>query len=109
MVGIFKCLSALGSVPFGVALAPDSDDDSQEEDDSDEGLVLVDVSASEPSGIFVVTMSEADVDDGPVSPVEALLRAVLDRLNAANAAASLGVDEPSSLEAILEGPFAGGV
>jgi len=94
-VGIFKCESALG-VPFGEALAPDSDDDSQEEEDSDEGLRLVDVLASEPSRFFLVTALDIGTDDGRV---EVSLRAVLDRLRAADAAASLGVEEPSSLAA----------
>lgn len=95
-VGIFKCESALGPVPFGEALAPDSDDDSQEEEDSDEGLRLVDVLASEPSRILSVTALDISTDDGWV---EVSLRAVLDRLRAADAAASLGVEEPSSLAA----------
>jgi len=88
---------ALGSVSFGVS---DSDDDSQEEeDDADEGLVLVDVLASD-SGTVGVAIFDVDRDDG-LGDLAACLSSRA-RLKAAMAAASLGVDEPSSLSSAGE-------
>jgi hypothetical protein len=90
IVGIFKCVSVLGSAPSGVAFVSDSDDDSQEdEEDADEALVLLDVLATN-SDAVVVAKSDTDLVE------EFSGRA---RLNAANAAASLGVEDPSSLSA----------
>jgi len=92
-------VSALGSVPFGVAFVSDSDDGSEppqeDEDDADEALVLLDVLASEHSGAVVVAKSDTGLDDGRVDLVEEFSGRA--RLNAANAAASLGVEDPSSL------------
>lgn len=62
----------MGPDPFGVVLASDSDDDSQAEEDSDEGLVLVDVLASKLSKIFVLAVGDAGVDDCWVNPAGGL-------------------------------------
>jgi len=103
-------VSALGPVPFDEVFAPASNDSSQDdEEDSDEALVQVEL-ASELSGIVVAVVSDIGVNDGRVDPVEVLLgRALLDRSKAANAAASLGVDVPSSFKTESEWPSAGTV
>jgi len=99
-------VSALGPIPLGVTFVPDSNDSSHgDEEDSDEALVHVDELASELSGVVAVVAPDTGVNDGRVDPAEASLRrALLDRSKAANTAASLGVDDPSSLKTESEEP-----